>query len=181
MDNQIIVQNVKKYCDRKGIKPTRACKDAGVGSSFINDLERGKTPSVRKVQKLAEYLGVTTSDLLGEEKEKQELDPVRQEMYDIIEKSTDLDRRKFLDMIKMYLGWEQQALEDRKKSSPAKSETAHADKGPFFEVGSTVEPGTYVCVSCEQTYFYIQTPEDKLQVCPRCNSNYFRRITNAFS
>ena len=53
----------------KNIKPTNACKESGVGSSFLSDIQRGQTPSVSKVQLLAQYLGVTTSDLLGEQNE----------------------------------------------------------------------------------------------------------------
>lgn len=63
------MQTVKKYCKLKGVKPTVACRESGVGTSFINNIEKGSEPSVGKVQQLAEYLGVTTSELLGEEKE----------------------------------------------------------------------------------------------------------------
>ena len=66
MDKERFVQNVKKLCLMKNIKPTNACKESGVGSSFLSDIQRGQTPSVAKVQLLAQYLGVTTSDLLGE-------------------------------------------------------------------------------------------------------------------
>lgn len=66
MDKEQFVQNVKKYCALKGVKPTNACKESGVGGSFLNDIERGRRPLVTKVQMLAEYLGVTTSELLGE-------------------------------------------------------------------------------------------------------------------
>ena len=69
MDAQIFVQNIKHYCNLQGVKPTVACRESGVGSSFINNVERGQTPSVAKVQMLAEYLGVTVSELLGEKKE----------------------------------------------------------------------------------------------------------------
>lgn len=68
MDKELFVQKVKLICFQKGVKPTNACKESGVGGSFINDIERGRVPSVAKVQLLAEYLGVTTSELLGEEK-----------------------------------------------------------------------------------------------------------------
>lgn len=67
MDNTTFVQNIKIICIKRGIKPTKACKESGVGGSFINDLERGRVPSVNRVQALAAYLGVTTSELLGEE------------------------------------------------------------------------------------------------------------------
>lgn len=60
------MQNVKSLCAKKGVKPTVACRESGVGASFISDINRGQTPSVAKVQLLADYLGVTTSQLLGE-------------------------------------------------------------------------------------------------------------------
>ncbi len=67
MDRALFVENIKKYCARNGIKPTVACRESGVGTSFINNIEsRGQIPSVERVQQLAAYLGVTTSDLLGE-------------------------------------------------------------------------------------------------------------------
>ena len=66
MDKDFFVQKVKFLCLQKGIKPTNACKESGVGGSFLSDINRGQVPSVAKVQMLAEYLGVTTTDLLGE-------------------------------------------------------------------------------------------------------------------
>ena len=66
MDKEKFVQNVKMICLQKGVKPTNACKESGVGGSFLSDINRGQVPSVAKVQMLAEYLGVTTSELLGE-------------------------------------------------------------------------------------------------------------------
>lgn len=70
MDKEIFVQNVKRYCSLRGVKPTVACRESGAGRSLLTNLEQnGSLPSVEKVQKLAAYLGVTTSELLGEEKE----------------------------------------------------------------------------------------------------------------
>lgn len=70
MDASLFVQNVKLLCVKKNIKPTNACKEAGVGGSFLSDiLNRGSVPSVAKVQMLAEYLGVTVSELLGEKEQ----------------------------------------------------------------------------------------------------------------
>jgi len=70
MNKAVFVENVKRICKENGIKPTVACRESGVGTSFINNIEaRGQVPSVEKVQMLASYLGVTTSELLGEEKE----------------------------------------------------------------------------------------------------------------
>lgn len=83
MDRDIFVQNIKVHCAAKGVKPTVACRESGVGTSFINDLERGKTPSVAKVQMLAQYLGCTVSDLLGEDPTPP--DPVRQEFIRLLD------------------------------------------------------------------------------------------------
>ena len=55
------------YCQLRGVKPTIACRESGAGTDLINQLERrGSVPSVERVQLLAQYLGVTTSELLGE-------------------------------------------------------------------------------------------------------------------
>lgn len=66
LDMEKFVQNVKFRCKVLDIKPTNACKESGVGSSFLSNIKRGQIPSVANVQRLAEYLGVTTSELLGE-------------------------------------------------------------------------------------------------------------------
>lgn len=68
MDKALFVQNIKTFCALQGIKPTVACRESGAGANLINMLERrGSIPSVEKVQLLAQYLGVTTSELLGED------------------------------------------------------------------------------------------------------------------
>lgn len=67
MDKLLFVQNVKKYCAAKGVKPTVACRESGAGKDLLNRLEAsGSIPSVEKIQLLADYLGITTSQLLGE-------------------------------------------------------------------------------------------------------------------
>ena len=67
MNVEIFVQNVKDFCKKKGVKPTIACEESGAGKNLLNHIEsRGSIPSVAKVQMLAEYLGVTVSELLGE-------------------------------------------------------------------------------------------------------------------
>lgn len=67
MDKEVFVHNIKNYCALRGVKPTVACRESGAGPNLINQmLTRGSIPSVEKVQFLAQYLGVTTSELLGE-------------------------------------------------------------------------------------------------------------------
>lgn len=67
MDKELFVQNVKFYCALKGVKPTVACIESGIGKDTLTNLvKRDTVPSVAKVQMLAQYLGCTVSDLLGE-------------------------------------------------------------------------------------------------------------------
>lgn len=67
MNTELFVQNIKECCALRGVKPTVACRESGAGANLINMLERrGSIPSVEKVQLLAQYLRVTTSELLGE-------------------------------------------------------------------------------------------------------------------
>lgn len=67
METDVFVQNVKKYCEWKGVKPTIACAESGAGKSLLSEISsRGRIPSIERVQLLAQYLGCTVSDLLGE-------------------------------------------------------------------------------------------------------------------
>lgn len=67
MGLDVFVHNVKELCKIKGVAPTVALESAGVGKNFLYHIEaRGSEPSIAKVQQLANYFGVTTSQLLGE-------------------------------------------------------------------------------------------------------------------
>ena len=68
MDLEVFVQNIKLLCSHRGITPTAACEASGAGRNFMDNLKKGSIPSVSKVQLLADFLGVTTSELLGETK-----------------------------------------------------------------------------------------------------------------
>ncbi|WP_243426039.1 LexA family protein [Flavonifractor plautii] len=62
-----IVENIQYYCDKKGVTPTVAGKESGAGKELVTNMKRkGTMPSVEKIRLLANYLGVTTSELLGE-------------------------------------------------------------------------------------------------------------------
>lgn len=67
MDKTAFVQNIKNRCEKMGVKPTVACRESGVGSSFITDINKGTNPSVAKVEMLAKYFGCTVSELLDED------------------------------------------------------------------------------------------------------------------
>ena len=68
MDKETLIANIEKVCAARGIKPSPACIAAGIRSNFLTEVKRGKTPSVSSVAALAAYLGVSTSDLVGDKR-----------------------------------------------------------------------------------------------------------------
>ena len=67
MDAQKIVENIQNICRDRGTNPTTAGKESGAGKDLVSSLKtRGVLPSIEKIMLLADYLGVTTSELLGE-------------------------------------------------------------------------------------------------------------------
>lgn len=69
MDKDALIENITRCCKSNGVKPTVACGEAGVGKSFLSNIRAGQTPSVAKVADLAAYLGVSTSELVGDVRE----------------------------------------------------------------------------------------------------------------
>lgn len=66
MNVEIFVENVKSHCLAKGVSLSKACIESGAGKTLMDNVKRGRVPSVDSVQLLARYLGVTVSELLGE-------------------------------------------------------------------------------------------------------------------
>lgn len=66
MDAEKIIKRILNICEQKNLKPTIACTESGAGKDLVANLRKGIIPSVEKVARLAAYLGVTTSELLGE-------------------------------------------------------------------------------------------------------------------
>lgn len=69
MDKETLIANIERCSRAAGVSPSRACIESGAGKSFISDIRRGQTPSVAKVAALAAYLGVSTSELVGDVRE----------------------------------------------------------------------------------------------------------------
>lgn len=67
MDVLKIVENIQTICKERGTNPTAAGKESGAGKDLVTNMKRrGVLPSIEKMRLLADYLGVTTSELLGE-------------------------------------------------------------------------------------------------------------------
>lgn len=87
MNVERFVENVRKYCALANTKPTVACENSGAGKNMLTNLsKRGIVPSVERVQMLAQYLGCTVSDLLGEDPAPP--DPVRDEFARLLDGMT---------------------------------------------------------------------------------------------
>lgn len=67
MNKDVFVKNIEKYCAALGVKPTVACRESGAGIGLLQNLKRGSMPSIDKIATLADYLGVTLNDLVGED------------------------------------------------------------------------------------------------------------------
>lgn len=87
MDKIKIVENIQKICKERGTNPTVAGRESGAGETMVTNLKRkGTLPSIEKFQLLAQYLGVTTSELLGEEEKPTPTygDGLSEEMLEVI-------------------------------------------------------------------------------------------------
>lgn len=60
----------EKLCGEKGITPYRVCKETGLTTSTISNWKAGRyTPKADKLQKIADFFGVSVEYLMtGEEK-----------------------------------------------------------------------------------------------------------------
>lgn len=88
----------ERLCHEKGVTPYRVCKETGLTTSTISNWKAGRyTPKQDKMQKIADYFGVTVDYLMtGEEKEgyylNEETAKLAQEMFE------DEDMRSLFDM-----------------------------------------------------------------------------------
>ena len=62
----MLYDNVKKICEEKGISVGKIEKDLQLSNGSICKWNENE-PAIRKVQKVADYLGVSIEELLAEE------------------------------------------------------------------------------------------------------------------
>ena len=66
--NQAIADNIRALAKAKGVTVKKTLADCKVNRNFLYDLEHGdSSPSVDKIARIAEYLGVTAAKLIGGE------------------------------------------------------------------------------------------------------------------
>ena len=64
----------EKLCSEKGVTPYRVCKETGITTASISNWKAGRnTPKQDKLQKIAEFFGVTIEYLMtGKEENENE-------------------------------------------------------------------------------------------------------------
>ena len=124
MDTEKIVQNIQRACKAKGVTPTVAARESGAGQNMVTAMKKeGRIPSVEKMSMLASYLGVTTSELLGEEKGPapvSESEPLYPPEYDRLSP----EDKELIDNMIRRLILEKDQVEGSSPSNGATGETA---------------------------------------------------------
>ena len=102
-----------ELCNRKGVRPSRACIDMGLSRSLASKWKStGENPRADVLPKIAEYFNVSVSYLLGEEKEKPTLSG---EQISEARKQLDADLDDMSDEELLFLMSKIKAIKDMRK------------------------------------------------------------------
>ena len=103
MENLFV--RIETLCQKKGIRPGRLCDELGLSRGLMTDLKMGRKKSVSAdtAQKLAAYLGVSVSTLLGQEEASQTdiLDQVDIAFYGDFKELNDEEKEAVRDMVRL--------------------------------------------------------------------------------
>ena len=99
----------EELCKKAGKKPYTVAKEIGLGSSNVAQWKKGSTPRPEVLQKLSDYFGVSQAELLGLKLDNEksptpdgvELDPVTQELFDIVNSSDEDELKTLLEMARL--------------------------------------------------------------------------------
>lgn len=145
MDIEKVVQNIQRICREKGTTPTAAGKESGAGKDLVSLMKmRGSFPSVEKMSLLAAYLGVTTSELLGEKiepapKDGGGLNEEQQELVSLYDAASPALRAAALAVLRSADGQVTEAGPDQAAAQPKMLETVELQGLGTFQL-KEVEP-----------------------------------------
>lgn len=96
--------NFLKLCNRKGIAPTAAAVEMGFHRSDATRWSKGAEPRRTTLEKVADYFGVTVSDLIGDDSAQKEKptaqgDGLKLDSYEDIDQWLGTLDGKGLDMV----------------------------------------------------------------------------------
>lgn len=94
---------IKTLCDKKGLAVTALEKELGFGRGSIGKLKNGGKTTADRLQKVADYFGLSVENLLSGN--IQQYDPDLQFVIDSWPALSERDRMEVLTMVKMKLEW----------------------------------------------------------------------------
>ena len=96
---------IETLCEKKGIRPGRLCDELGISRGLMTDLKMGRKKGVnaQTAQKIAAYLGVSVSYLLGQEEASQTdiLDQVDIAFYGDFKELSNEEKEAVRDMVRI--------------------------------------------------------------------------------
>lgn len=99
-----LIEKIDLLSSRNGISRSKALIDSGVGKDFISDIKRkNTTPSIKKLQMLADYFNVSTDYLLGNEQKESpstQLSEKEQELLDLFKLLNADEQAAYLALMK---------------------------------------------------------------------------------
>lgn len=90
-----ITERISQMCESKGISINKLEQETGIGRGNVARWT-DHSPSLDKIQRVAEYFGITVSDLLGEEKK---LTPEDELAYYLDELKNDPNQRILFNLV----------------------------------------------------------------------------------
>ncbi len=65
LDNKVLIENIRRLCDKRNIKITNLEKELGFGAGIINRWGNDADPSLSKIMQVAKYFNVSIDDIIG--------------------------------------------------------------------------------------------------------------------
>ena len=84
-NKEIMARNIRYYMEQRGVSRQDVCDALGLKYTTFTDWVKGNTyPRIDKIEKMAEFFGVSKSDLV---EERSDVDRKRKRMYMKLEKA----------------------------------------------------------------------------------------------
>ena len=97
-----LYETIQSLCKEKGIRPGRLCDELGLSRGLMTDLKMGRKKglSAATAQRIADYLGVSVSTLLGQGR-RDVLDEVDIAFYDDFKELDETQKQTLRDMVRL--------------------------------------------------------------------------------
>lgn len=95
-------ETIDRLCESRGIKGSKMCDDLGMSRSFLTELRKGRAKSItfETAQKIADYFGISVSELTDEPTKKStENESVDNEYDEVMRMREDIRRNPKLKVL----------------------------------------------------------------------------------